>query len=62
MDDDADGDSAMQVERKVSEGDPVLAAVFSLEQVREVRDETLAIGGGHLAEVSMVNQAWLEPL
>jgi hypothetical protein len=41
----------MQVERKISEGDPVLAAVFSLEQVREIRAETLANGGGHLSEV-----------
>lgn len=47
-----DEDEPMQVERKVSQGDPVLAAVFGIEQVREIRDETLAIGGGHLARVS----------
>ena len=53
-----DGDSAMQVERKVSEGDPILATVFTTEQVRDIRNETLAIGGGHLAEVCRL-ESWI---
>lgn len=48
-----DEDEVMEdVERKVGEPDQVLGAAFSLEAVRDGRRETLANGGGHLAEVS----------
>lgn len=47
-----DEDEAMEVERKVGEQDLILGAVFDIESVREVCKEVLAIGGGHLAEVS----------
>lgn len=38
-------------DRKTGEADELLGVVFSLEEVREIREETLRIGGTHLAEV-----------
>lgn len=45
-----------EAQRKVGEPDLVLGAVFGLEAVRAVCDEVLAVGGGHLVEVSRL---WL---
>jgi hypothetical protein len=45
-------DAAMQpVDRKAGEPDQLLGVVFSIEEVREIRAETLKIGGTHLTEV-----------
>lgn len=50
-----DEDEVMEdVKRKIGDEDVVLGAVFDLDAAREVRNEVLAIGGGHLAEVSFV--------
>lgn len=43
------------VERKIGEPDQLLGVVFSLEEVRELREEVLAAGGSHLTEVSLSN-------
>jgi hypothetical protein len=39
------------VDRKAGEPDQLLGVVFSIEEVREIRAETLKIGGTHLTEV-----------
>lgn len=45
-------DAAMQsADRKAGEPDQLLGVVFSIEEVREIREETLKIGGTHLTEV-----------
>ncbi|GAA6026461.1 hypothetical protein JCM8202_005309 [Rhodotorula sphaerocarpa] len=52
-------DAAMQpVERKIGEPDQLLGVVFSLEEVRELREEVLAAGGSHLTESSALWKAW----
>ena len=48
-------DAAMQsADRKAGEPDQLLGVVFSIEEVREIREETLKIGGTHLTEVREV--------
>lgn len=47
------------VERKTSEPDPLLGVVFSIEAVRDICQEVLAVGGEHLSEVSP-EFLWLE--
>lgn len=45
-------DAAMQsADRKAGEPDQLLGVVFAIEEVREIREETLKIGGTHLTEV-----------
>ncbi|GAA5982729.1 hypothetical protein JCM10908_006763 [Rhodotorula pacifica] len=54
-----DADAAMQpADRKAGEPDQLLGVVFSLEEVREIREETLRIGGTHLTESSNLWKAW----
>ncbi|BGP27978.1 Splicing factor [Rhodotorula toruloides] len=54
-----DEDAAMQAaDRKVGEPDQLLEVVFSLEEVRGVCDEVLAVAGAHLAESSRVWKIW----
>lgn len=49
-----DEDAAMQAaDRKVGEPDQLLEVVFSLEEVRGVCGEVLAVAGAHLADVSL---------
>ncbi|GAA5954263.1 hypothetical protein JCM8115_003354 [Rhodotorula mucilaginosa] len=52
-------DAAMQpVDRKAGEPDQLLGVVFSIEEVREIRAETLKIGGTHLTESSQLWKIW----
>ncbi|GAA5990216.1 hypothetical protein JCM11641_001820 [Rhodosporidiobolus odoratus] len=54
-------DEAMQPsaeERKVGEPDQLLQVVFSLEEVKEIREEVLSRGGGHLSESSSLWNIW----
>ncbi|POY75020.1 hypothetical protein BMF94_1996 [Rhodotorula taiwanensis] len=54
-----DEDTAMQpAERKVGEPDQLLGVVFSLEEVRDIREEVLAVGGTHLTESSGLWKLW----
>jgi len=41
-------------ERKIGEADPLLGVVFSIEAVRDICQEVLAVGGEHLAEVRLL--------
>lgn len=50
-----DEDAAMQAaDRKVGEPDQLLEVVFSLEEVRGVCGEVMAVAGAHLAEVCIL--------
>ncbi|GAA5875208.1 hypothetical protein JCM3774_004169 [Rhodotorula dairenensis] len=56
---DEEEDASMQpADRKVGEPDQLLGVVFSVEEVREIREETLKIGGTHLAESSNLWKIW----
>lgn len=45
-------DTAMNVDRKIGEPNPVLGALFDVDAVRAVREEVLSVGGLHLTQVS----------
>ncbi|GAA5869364.1 hypothetical protein JCM8547_008653 [Rhodosporidiobolus lusitaniae] len=51
-------DTAMSVERKVGEVDQILSVVFSLDEVREIREEVLKKGGVHLSQSSALWSLW----
>ncbi|GAA5883487.1 hypothetical protein JCM16303_003825 [Sporobolomyces ruberrimus] len=54
-----DEDEDMEpVERKTSEPDPLLGVVFSIEAVRDICQEVLAVGGEHLSESSKLWNVW----
>ncbi|GAA5883970.1 hypothetical protein JCM6882_002087 [Rhodosporidiobolus microsporus] len=57
--DGADEDTAMQpADRKVGEPDQLLGVVFALSEVREICEEVLKRGGGHLSQSSSLWAIW----
>ncbi|KAK4054023.1 Splicing factor [Microbotryomycetes sp. JL221] len=56
--DEQDDQTPMNVDVETKEANPILSAVFSLEQVREACKEIIVSGGNHLAQSHLVWNPW----